>query len=284
MEQAPRTRPCWFRRVDRGRTFCTRATDEFDREVWPGACNACPVPGWLEAGVCTYLDIGTELARKMGGEEGPRVFTACHFFRERLEGLERCRTCEQFTPRKMEPEVEEEPSEPETVRMMPACFRAGVERCLRSPKVMQDWVLVLPPPSLRPAEAYRGLVETILKQGGLQGVFFLGPLREIDGLCDLCAAVQQSPRLVVDLSEWDPGALFAMALGQALGRGLLLVRGQDATPPFVPQGFPVYAYGTGDELAMILVNGLGIQLRRPEERKAKQGEVPQQEKETGKKE
>ncbi|MGC8873804.1 MAG: hypothetical protein ACP5SI_05070 [Chloroflexia bacterium] len=281
MEEKPRARPCWFRQVDRGRTFCTRATDEYDREVSPIVCDVCPVPGWLEAGICEHLDIGTELARKMGGEAGPRVFTACRFFRERLEGLERCRTCEQFSPWKPEQEQAEEGTRGQGLpRMMPGCFRTGVESCLRSPQMVPNWVLVLPPPSLRPAEAYRGLVETILKQGGLQGVFFLGPLRDIDGVCDLCAAIQQSPRLVVDLSEWDPGALFAMGLGQALGRGLLLVRGQDATPPFVPQGFPVYTYGSGDELAMILVNGLGIRLRPPEEDKGKQAaKAPQQEKE-----
>jgi hypothetical protein len=281
MEQEPRTRPCWFRRVDRGRTFCTRATDEFDREVWPTACNACPVPGWLEAGICAHLDIGTELARKMGGEAGPRVFTACRFFRERLEGLERCRGCKEFTPWKPEPSEEaEEEARKETPRLMPACFRAGVESCLRSVQVVPNWVLVLPPPSLRLAEGYRSLVETILKQGGLQGVFFLGPLRDIDGVCELCAAVQQSPRLVVDLSEWDPGALFAMGLGQALGRELLLIRGQDATPPFVPQGFPIYAYGSGEELATVLVKGLGIRLQPPEGNKAKPvPEEPPQEKE-----
>jgi len=278
MEKDRATSACAYRRVERGRTFCTRATDEFDREVWPEVCARCPVPAWLAAGICTHLDIGTEVARKVDGEAGPRVFTACRFFRERLDGLERCRSCPHFSPwQGEESEAEEGGSEDtsaegeqspeesqaaaEPLRMMPACFRAGVAQCLRFPELVPDRVLVLPPPSIRPAEPYRALVEQILKQGGLQALFFVGPLRDVDGLCDLCLAVQQCPRLIVDVSEWDAGALFAMGLGRALGRGLLLIRGQDSTPPFIPQGLPVHEYSSGEELAMLLVRGLGISLQ-----------------------
>lgn len=285
--------PCVYRRVWRGQTFCSRATDEFDQQVWPEVCARCPVPAWLSEGICRHLDIGTEVGR-MPGKTGPRVFTSCRYFQERLEGLERCRTCPQFVRRSEEEETGEsavarlaetvptpllEEALQETLerhvgsrtpRMMVRCFRAGVARCLRAPQRVGNGVLVVPPASLRPVEGYRALVAGLLKEGGLEGYFFLGVLRDIDALCDLCLGIQQSPRLVVDLSEWDPAALFALALGTALGREVLLLRGRDPTPPFTPQGLPFQEYGSGEELVMALAQGLGIRL--PEGKESGEGE------------
>lgn len=285
--------PCAYRRVWRGQTFCSRATDEFDQQVWPEVCARCPVPAWLSEGICRHLDIGTEVG-KVPGKESPRVFTSCRFFRERLDGLERCRKCPHFVQRGEQEEEEEQtavqrlaesvPTElleeavQETLerhirsrapRMMVRCFRAGVARCLRDPKRMAKWVLVVPPASLAQAEGYWALISGLLKEGRLEGYFFRGPLKDVDSLCDLCFSIQQSPRLVVDLSEWDAAALFALALGMALGREVLLLRGRDATPPFVPQGLPIQEYGSGEELAMVLVQGLGIRL--PERKQGEEG-------------
>lgn len=297
MTDHPSLSPCAYRRVWRGQTFCSRATDEFDQQVWPEVCARCPVPAWLEEGICRHLDIGTEVG-KMPGKESPRVFTSCRFFHERLDGLERCRKCPHFS-RREEQEVEEEQTAVERLaesvptalleeavqetlerhirsrvpRMMVRCFRAGVGRCLRAPKRMAKWVLVVPPPSLAQAEGYWALISGLLKEGHLEGYFFRGPLRDVDSLCDLCFSIQQSPRLVVDLSEWDAATLFALALGTALGREVLLLRGRDPTPPFVPQGLPIQEYGSGEELVMVLSQGLGIQLPKGEgEKRAGGGE------------
>lgn len=284
----PTLSPCAYRRVWRGQTFCSRAIDEFDQQVWPEVCARCPIPAWLAEGICRHLDIGTEVG-KVPGRESPRVFTSCRFFHERLDGLERCRRCPQFV-RREEQEVEEEETAVERLaetvptalleeavqetlerhirsrapRMMVRCFRAGVARCLREPKRMATWVLVIPPASLAQAEGYWALISGLMREGNLEGYFFRGPLRDVDSLCDLCFSIQQSPRLVVDLSEWDAAALFAMALGMALGREVLLLRGRDPTPPFVPQGLPIQEYGSGEELVMVLVQGLGIQLPKGE--------------------
>ena len=281
--ETPSLSPCAYRRVWRGQTFCSRATDEFDQQVWPEVCARCPVPAWLAEGICRHLDIGTEVG-PMPGQESPRVFTSCRFFHERLDGLQRCRTCPQFVRRNEAKEEEEEAvsrlaaSVPSALleeavretlerhvrsrapRMMTRCFRLGVTRCQRAPRRMPNWVLVIPPASLRTVEGYRALVAGLLKEGGLEGYFFLGSLKDVDALCDLCFSIQQSPRLVVDLSEWDPAALFSLALGTALGREMLLLRGRDPTPPFVPQGLPIQEYGSGEELAMVLMQGLGIHL------------------------
>ncbi len=293
--------PCAYRRVWRGQTFCSRATDEFDQQVWPEVCGRCPVPAWLAEGICRHLDIGTEVG-KVPGKESPRVFTSCRFFHERLDGLERCRECPHFARREEQDEEEQTAIErlaesipaalleeavqetlerhvrSRTPRMMVHCFRAGVGRCLRSPKRMAKWVLVVPPASLAQAEGYWALISGLLKEGDLEGYFFRGPLRDVDSLCDLCFSIQQSPRLVVDLSEWDAAALFALALGTALGREVLLLRGRDPTPPFVPQGLPIQEYGSGEELVMALVQGLGIRLPKEgakEERKGKkEGKEP----------
>ncbi len=284
--QAASLAPCVYRRIQRGQTFCSRATDEFDQIVSPGTCARCPVPGWLAAGVCQHLDVGTEVGRNLGAES-PRVYTACRFFGVRLEGLERCRTCPQFAPwdGKSQEELPEEqilarsiPGEAleqairqaldrhverERIRMMGQCFRAAATSCLRSPQFVPNWVLVVPPPSLRSNDGYRGLVGEVLKGGEREGFIFNAALRDVDTLCDLCLTVQQCARAVIDLSEWDTAALFALGLAGGLGRPILMIRGRDATPPFVPQGLPVYEYGTGDELAMLLIQGLGLKMRPP---------------------
>jgi hypothetical protein len=271
-----------------------RATDEFDQAVWPETCSRCPVPGWVAAGICKHLDIGTEVGAKVG-VESPRVFTACRFFGVRLDGLERCRTCPEFTAwdGQSQPGAAPEgmlaqsiPSEVleqavrealdrqvqrERVRMMPQCFRIGATQCLRSPRFAPNWVLVLPPASLRSAEPYRNLVGETLKRGGVEALFYTSPLRDVDSLCDLCLSVQQCPRIVVDVSEWDVAALLAMGLAGALGRQFLLLRGQDSTPPFAPQGLPIYEYTTGEDLATLLVQGLGLEI------KAEAGEAQAQE-------
>ncbi len=220
----------------------------------------------------------------MPGKESPRIFTSCRFFHEQLDGLERCRKCPHFAQREEQEEEEQtaverlaesipttlpEEAVQETLerhirsrspRMMVRRFRAGVGRCLRGPKRMARWVLVVPPASLRTVDGYQALVAGLLKEGELEGYFFLGPLKDVDSLCDLCFSIQQSPRLVVDLSEWDAAALFTLALGMALGREVLLLRGRDPTPPFVPQGLPIQEYGSGEELVMVLTQGLEIRL------------------------
>jgi len=284
VRETPALAPCAYRRVHRGQTFCSRGTDEFDRAVWPQVCARCPVPAWLEAGICEHLDIGTEVGRHLGAESPPRVYTACRFFNVRLDGLERCQTCPEFSlweeqeekgpsparrlvgsmPRELLEEAVQDAVDRHVLssemRLMPRCFRAGVAQCIRSPELVPNWVMVIPPASLRQAEAYRSLVGGILKEGGLEGMLYTGPLKDVDSLCDLCLIVQQCPRLVIDVSEWDPGVLFAIALGGALGRQILMIRSQDSTPPFVPQGLPIDVYATAQDLAVLLVQGLRIQL------------------------
>ncbi len=278
----PSLAPCAYRRVYRGQTYCTRATDEFDRLVWPEVCARCPAPAWLEAGVCRHLDVGTEVGKNLGAQ-APRVYTACRFFGVRLDGLERCGTCPEFVAwegeedspatvqqvaRSIPGEVIEEAVEEAVGRhmreampaMMPRCFRAGVEACVRSPRFSPRMILIMPPASLRQNEGYRMLVGDLLKQGSVQGLFFTSPLEDVDSLCDLCLSVQQCSHLVVDLGEWDRAALFAMGLARALGREILMIRGDDPTPPFVPQGLPVFEYDTAERLGVLLVQGLGLTL------------------------
>jgi hypothetical protein len=252
------------------------------------------VPAWLAEGICLHLDIGVEIGRKGGGDV-LRVSTACRFFRERLNGLARCADCPEFSPWQGEGSVDEElagrdvdPTGPETgatpgprgtvkgLRMMPGCFRIGVRHCLRSPELVPNWVVVVPPSSQRPMEPYRALVNGLLEEGGLQGLFFTGPLADVDALCDLCLAVQQSPNVVVDAAEWDAAAVFALAVAGALGRRLLLVRGQDSTPPFKPQGLPVYEYASSEDLAMLLFSGLGIQPGPAKETPPEEGSAGQE--------
>jgi hypothetical protein len=276
--------PCAFRRVQRGQTLCTRATDEFDQAVWPTVCANCPVPGWLATGICKHLDIGTEVGKNLAAES-PRVLTACRFFGVHLEGLERCRTCPEFAAweagtgnepaaaselaQSLPGEVLEEAMREaldryvrqEKVRMMQQCFRAGATQCLRFPQFTPNGVLVLPPASLRGTEPYPALVAQVLHSGGVEGLVYTDPMRDVDSLCDLCLSVQQCARVVLDLSEWDVGALFTMGLAGALGRPMLLLRGQDTTPPFAPQGLPISSYATGEELAMMLVEGLGLEIK-----------------------
>jgi|GEM_PF-2308642 len=280
---------CSFRRVLRGQTLCTRATDEFDQAVWPEVCARCPVPGWLAAGICRHLDIGTEVGKNLAAAS-PRVRIACSFFGIRLEGLERCRTCPEFSaweagagPSAASELAQALPGEvleaamrealdrhvqQERPRLMPQCFRVGATQCLRSPEIIPNGVLVLPPASLRATEPYRALVGQVLQSGGAAGLIYTGPMRDVDSLCDLCLSVQQCPHIVIDLGEWDAGALFALGLAGALGRQMLLIRGRDVTPPFTPLGMATYEYATGDELAMLLVQGLGLEI--PEQAADKQ--------------
>jgi hypothetical protein len=301
---APALVPCPFRRVDRGQTLCTRAADEFDQAVWPEVCARCPVPGWISAGTCRHLDIGTEVGRNLAAAS-PRVSTACRFFGVRLDGLERCRTCPEFAAwdtaagegpaaaselaQSLPGEVLEEAMrealdrhvQQERVRMMPQCFRAGAAQCLRSPQFVPNAVLVVPPASLRATEPYRALVGEVLKSGGAEALVYSAALHDVDSLCDLCLAVQQCSHVVVDLSEWDTGVLFAWALAMALGRPPLALRGRDTTPPFVPQGLPISEYTSGEELAMLLVQGLGLELKaqeggQPAESPQEQGAAPAQ--------
>jgi hypothetical protein len=299
--------PCAFRRVQRGQTLCTRATDEFDQSVGSEICARCPVPGWLADGICKHLDIGTEVGKKLGAES-PRVFTACRFFGVRLDGLQRCGSCPEFTAwegaespsaasdlaQSIPGEVLEEAMREaldrhvrqEKMRLMPQCFRAGATQCLRFPKIIPNGVVVLPPASLRTSEAYPALVAQVLQSGGVEPLIFTGPLQDVDSLCDLCLSIQRCPRVVIDLSEWDLGALFALGLAGALGRPMLLLRGRDTTPPFTPQGLPISSYMTGDELAMLLMEGLGLEMQEqvreepaPEESSGQsEGEMPAQEK------
>lgn len=280
--------PCAFRRVQRGQTLCNRATDEYDQTVWPEVCARCPVPIWLAAGICKHLDIGTEVGKNLAAAS-PRVLTACRFFGVRLDGLERCRACPEFAA--WEGESGEGPSaaselaqsipsevlegamrealdrhvQREKIRLMSQCFRIGAAQCLRAPQIISNGVLVLPPASLRATEPYRALVGQVLRSGGVEGLIYTGPVRDVDSLCDLCLTIQQCPRIVVDVGEWDSGALFALGLAGALGRPALLIRGRDATPPFTPQGLPISEYATGEDLAMLLVHGLGLQIRETKE-------------------
>jgi len=288
--------PCAFRYVERGQTLCSRAGDAFDQAVWPEVCVRCPVPSWVAAGICQHLDIGTEVGENLGAQP-PRVSTACRFFGVRLNGLERCGTCPEFAAWQgpvaagasaegllaqgipgevLEAAVREaldRQVQRERVRMMPQCFRIGAAQCLRAPELVPNWILVLPPASLRSAESYRNLVGEVLKSGAVEALFFTSSLRDVDSLCDLCLSVQQCPRIIVDVTEWDVEALFAVGLAGALGRQLLLLRGRDTTPPFTPQGLSIYEYTTGEDLAMVLVRGLGLEMRAEEKKGAEGNEA-----------
>lgn len=86
-------RPCPFRYIYKGRTFCAVAVRErrfTTARVSPTTCADCSVPQLVLDHPCAHLDVGVEI-----DEYGPRaevvfVFTACRVLVEELQDLSQC--------------------------------------------------------------------------------------------------------------------------------------------------------------------------------------------------
>jgi len=88
-----RARPCPYRFVHKGRTFCAAAIRErrfTTNRVSPQTCEECSVPDLVVAHPCAHLDVGVEI-----DEYGPRaevvfVHFACRVLVQELPDLTNC--------------------------------------------------------------------------------------------------------------------------------------------------------------------------------------------------
>ncbi len=88
-----RPKPCRYRYLEKGRSFCEIAITErkyTTNEVTPQVCRDCQIPQILEDHPCVHLDVGVEIDQFQGRTEVSTFYTACKVTRERLTVLDAC--------------------------------------------------------------------------------------------------------------------------------------------------------------------------------------------------
>jgi hypothetical protein len=281
-------KPCPFRYVENGRTYCRISAHPAFAEVDPIICSNCEAYEVLKSIGCKYLSLGVDI-KNYRGEGKVSLTFACGKRSWRIYDLKECEECEEKEVKKEESTDEEGgSSRKESRHAVPVLFvqeehlkkavrevlasHSFLERgnglddvycpflnkkgCLK-PIVFEEKGLFLMYPLVdRYIEFYR-IVKRKLRELELFVMDFMDLPDK--SYCGLCEALLTCGRALVDLSVPSNTSLVVVGIGGGLGRTLLLVSERDVSEEDeVLRNLKVLKYDGSDGLWEVVLKGLKL--------------------------
>ena len=95
---------------------------------------------------------------------------------------------------------------------------------------------------------YKFAIEPALMSVGLAPWKANQAISNIDIMCKMCHAIQQSAYSIIDISDWNPNVMFELGLVYALHKRTLLIKQQHANVPVDLSGMEVINYSRFENL------------------------------------
>lgn len=132
--------------------------------------------------------------------------------------------------------------------LIPRCYKIGTPFCPYRAEETQKQVFIGMPFQPEYENAYRFAVAPALTDVGLIPWKANDTISNIDIMCKMCYAIQQSPYAVVNISEWNPNVMFELGLLYAQKKNVLLIKDSKRDVPVDLSGLEYVEYDRFDSL------------------------------------
>lgn len=140
------------------------------------------------------------------------------------------------------------------------CFKVGSQMCPKASTEKPRQVFIAVPFSGKFKDIYKHGVVSALREVNEECDLSepLTPWRadehitNIDLLCKICHAIQESRFAVINVTGWNPNVLFEMGLAYGLGKEVLLLKEKEQPVPTDLKGMEYIPYENSDEVKIAL--------------------------------
>ena len=131
---------------------------------------------------------------------------------------------------------------------MKRCFKTGVRSCPKDIAFSPKSVVVAMPFSDEFKDAYKYAIRPALEEAGFKPWKADEQINNIDIMCKICQAIQESGYVLANISSWNPNVVFELGLAYGLGRNAILIKSKKSDVPVDLRGLEYIEYSTMDEL------------------------------------
>ena len=136
---------------------------------------------------------------------------------------------------------------------MKRCFKTGVNRCPKEITFSPKSVVVAMPFRDDFKDAYIYAIRPALEESGFKPWKADEQISNIDIMCKICQAIQESGYVLANITMWNPNVVFELGLAYGLARNVILIKHKKAEVPVDLRGLEYIEYSTIDELKRNLV-------------------------------
>lgn len=127
---------------------------------------------------------------------------------------------------------------------MRRCFKTGVRNCPKKIDFSPRSVVVAMPFK----DAYTYAVRPALEESGFKVWKADEQISNIDIMCKICQAIQESGYVIANITDWNPNVVFELGLSYGLAKNVILIKHKKAEVPVDLKGLEYIEYSTIEEL------------------------------------
>lgn len=131
---------------------------------------------------------------------------------------------------------------------MKRCFKTGVKSCPKRIEFSPKSVVVAMPFKEEFTDPYKYAIRPALEESGFKPWKADEQISNIDIMCKICQAIQESGYVLANITDWNPNVVFELGLAYGLGRNVILIKHKKAEVPVDLKGLEYIEYATIDEL------------------------------------
>lgn len=135
-----------------------------------------------------------------------------------------------------------------SITQMKRCFKTGVKHCPKEIRFFPKRIVVAMPFQSEFQDTYKYAIKPAFKDADFETWKADEQLSNIDVMCKICQAIQESGYLLADITTWNTNVVFELGLAYGLGRNVILIKKKKAEVPVNLKGIEYIEYGTIDEL------------------------------------
>jgi hypothetical protein len=131
---------------------------------------------------------------------------------------------------------------------MKRCFKTGVDSCPKEINFSPKSVVVAMPFREEFTDPYKYAIKPALEESGFKPWKADEQISNIDIMCKICQAIQESGYVLANITDWNPNVVFELGLAYGLGRNVILIKHKKGEVPVDLKGLEYIEYSTIDEL------------------------------------
>ena len=131
---------------------------------------------------------------------------------------------------------------------MKRCFKTGVKSCPKKINFSPRSVVVAMPFEDEFEDTYKYAIRPVLEEADFKPWKADEQISNIDIMCKICHAIQESGYLLANITTWNANVVFELGLAYGLARSVILIKRKKAEVPVDLRGLECIEYSTIDEL------------------------------------
>lgn len=144
---------------------------------------------------------------------------------------------------------------------MSRCFKTGIRNCPKEINFTPKKIVVAMPFGNEFQDLYRYAIRPALEDSGFVPWKADEHISNIDIMCKICHAIQESGYLLADITTWNANVVFELGLAYGLGKNAVLIKREKAEVPVDLKGIEYIGYGSIDDLKrnlLLFIKGVSL--------------------------